>query len=194
MWNYNEDYEKWILTEDTLLKSDFDYLKQELYTTRFYSKALSGSTYVDVDDVNNLFDTITNWRPRNWYISTSGSKYAVTNKPSDSAESIDLNSQYDFYTRNIKEYGLTLKNLFTPNRLIKDKLKSFINVDIATTTSINLNNISNNYYIDGVRLINEHVVLVKDQITNITLSSTIDPDTYFKGPYRVIENKSTEII
>ena len=194
MWNYNEDYEKWILTEDTLLKSDFDYLKQELYTTRFYSKALSGSTYVDVDDVNNLFDTITNWRPRNWYISTSGSKYAVTNKPSDSAESIDLNSQYDFYTRNIKEYGLTLKNLFTPNRLIKDKLKSFINVDIATTTSIDLNNISNNYYIDGVRLINEHVVLVKDQITNITLSSTIDPDTYFKGPYRVVENKSTEII
>ena len=193
MWNYNENYKKWVLKDDYLIKSDFDYLKQELSKTRFYSKALSGSTYVDIDNVDNLFDVLGSWKPKNWYISTLGSKYSVTTKPLYNPVAIDADSQYDFYVRNIKEYGLTLKNLFTPNRLIKDKLKSFIDADLATTDVINIDLISDNYYIDGVRLIEGNTVLVKNQVTTITLSSSINPDEYFKGPYTEVVNNYTDI-
>ena len=39
----------------------------------------------------------------------------------------------DFYDKYLPEYGLTLKNLFTPTRLIKDSLNNYIYVDVATT-------------------------------------------------------------
>ena len=44
MWTYNTDYNKWFANEDSISKSDFDFLKQELKSTRFYSRCLSGAT------------------------------------------------------------------------------------------------------------------------------------------------------
>ena len=188
MWKYNSNYDKWYPSTDSLLKSDYDWLKQELSATRFYSKALSGSTYVAVSNLDNLFETIGEWEPRNWFISSLGSNYSYTPQPGSYAKPIDKNSSYDFYTRSLKEYGLTVKNLFTPERLMKDVLSNYIQVDVATTDSIDLTMISNNYQIDGVKLKEGHKVLVKDQTSITTLDNSVDPEIYFKGPYELVEN------
>ena len=96
MWKYNSDYNKWYPSTDSLLKTDYEFLKQELSATRFYSKALSGSTYVAVNSLDNLFDVIGEWEPRNWFISTLGSDYAYTPQPSSHPTPIDKSSSYDF--------------------------------------------------------------------------------------------------
>ena len=54
MWIFNKDYNKWVITEDQLTKSNFDYLKQELVSTRYYSKCLSGATYLPINNVDNI--------------------------------------------------------------------------------------------------------------------------------------------
>ena len=46
MWIYNSDYKKWFAKDDSISKNDFDYLKQELKSTRLYSRVLSGATYL----------------------------------------------------------------------------------------------------------------------------------------------------
>ena len=135
MWKYNNDYNKWYPSTDSLLKSDYDWLKQELSATRFYSKALSGSTYVAVNNLDNLFEVIGEWEPRNWFISTLSSNYSHTSQPSNYPTPIDDSSSYNFYTKNLKEYGLTLKNLFTPERLMKDILDNYRNGQITCDTT-----------------------------------------------------------
>jgi subtilisin-like proprotein convertase family protein len=188
MWKYNSDYNKWYPSTDSLLKSDYDWLKQELSATRFYSKALSGSSYVAVSNLDNLFETIGEWEPRNWFISSLGSKYSYTSQPGSYPTPIDRNSSYNFYTRSLKEYGLTVKNLFTPERLMKDVLSNYIQVDVATTRELDLTLVSNNYQIDGVRLKTGHKVLVKDQTSVVTLDNSVDPENYFSGPYTLSES------
>ena len=58
MWTYNTDYSKWYANDDSISKNDFDYLKQELKATRFYSRCLSGATYLPVNDLNNIYDIL----------------------------------------------------------------------------------------------------------------------------------------
>ena len=193
MWIYNNDYNKWFANEDSISTSDFDFLKQELRFTRFYSRCLSGATYLPVNDLTDVYDILGEYQERNWYISTVGSQYSITSIPSKSASPIDSTTSNDYYQRYLPEYGLTLKNLFTPYRLIKDSSKNFYYVDVATTEQINLSEITNNYYIDGVLLLNGHRVLVKDQKINVILLSTADPDTYFTGRYEVLQDLGATI-
>jgi hypothetical protein len=193
MWIYNNDYNKWFANEDSISTSDFDFLKQELRFTRFYSRCLSGATYLPVNDLTDVYDILGEYQERNWYISTVGSQYSITSIPSKSASPIDSTTSNDYYQRYLPEYGLTLKNLFTPYRLIKDSSKNFYYVDVATTEQINLSEITNNYYIDDVLLLNGHRVLVKDQKINVILLSTADPDTYFTGRYEVLQDLGATI-
>ena len=188
MWKYNSDYNKWYPSTDSLLKSDYDWLKQELSSTRFYSKALSGSTYVSVNNLDNLFEVIGEWKPRNWFISTLSSDYSYTNQPSSYPTPIDDSSSYNFYTKNLKEYGLTLKNLFTPERLMKDILENYIQVDVATTSEVDLTVVSNNYVIDDIKLKDGHIILVKDQLNFESLDISVNPEDYFDGPYTTLNN------
>ncbi len=69
MWEYNNDYKKWFSKEDSLTKYDFDYLKQELKSTRLYSRCLSGSSYLAINDLNNIYDFVNIDLQKNWYIS-----------------------------------------------------------------------------------------------------------------------------
>lgn len=196
MWTYNNDYNKWVSTNDSVSKEDFDYLKQELQSTRFYSRCLSGATYLPVNSLENIYDVLNSYQPRNWYISpdpTTGSIYSVTTIPSKYLSPIDKNTYYDYYTKYVSEYGLTLKNLFTPQRLIKDSSKNFYYVDVATTEYIDLSIITPNYVIDGVSLVEGHRVLVKDQKSNVVLLATVDPDTYFTGNYVIAQNLGATI-
>ena len=56
MWVFDSDYNKWKSTGDSLVKDTFDFYQQELQVTRYYSKCLSGATYMPVNDLNNIYD------------------------------------------------------------------------------------------------------------------------------------------
>ena len=194
MWIFNSDYNKWVTTNDLISKSNFDYLKQELNSTRFYSKCLSGAAYVPVNNLDNIYDILGEYEPRNWYMSLAGSQYSNVVIPSLYATPINQVSEFDYYQKYVSEYGLTLKNLFTPDRLIKDSIKNYIYVDVATIGQItNINELFTNLTIDGVRLINGHRLLVKDQMSTTALPFDTDPNTYFKGPYYVVQDYGTTI-
>lgn len=189
MWTYNSDFKSWESPIDTLKTEDYDLLKQELSSVRFYSKCLSGATYLPVYQLQNIYDILVSYRPRNWYITTAASVYSNTGIPAEYAAPIYATNSYDYYTKYLGEYGLTLKNLFTPQRLIKDGIKNYISVDVASTEQIlDLSLAKDNRVIDGVRLVNGHRVLVKDQLSQVTLANTVDPDVYFVAGYEVIQN------
>ena len=194
MWIFNSDYNKWVTTNDLISKSNFDYLKQELDSTRFYSKCLSGATYLPVNNLDNIYDILGEYERRNWFISLAGSQYSNSVIPPLHATPINQVSEFDYYQKYVSEYGLTLKNLFTPDRLIKDSIKNYIYVDVATIGQItNINEVFTNLTIDGVRLINGHRLLVKDQMSTTSLPFDTDPNTYFKGPYYIIQDYGTTI-
>lgn len=184
MWIYNSNFGKWSSSSDTLSKNSFDLLKQELSATRFYSRVLSGATFLPINSLDDIYDILGEWEPRSWYVSTGGSVYSDTMVPPKFARPIDSDTSYEYYTKFIAEYGLTLKNLFTADRLIKDSVKNYYHVDVATTGPIDFGTILE---IDGVMLKAGHKVLVKNQTTQEAILSDVDPETYFLGAYSVIE-------
>lgn len=189
MWNFDSDYNKWNGTEDKLSKVDFDYYKQELQSVRFWSKCLSGATYLPVNDLTDIYESLSRYQPKNWYVSTLSSPYSVSSIPPENANIISTTSSYYKYK---SEYGLTLKNLFTPNRLIKDSTNYFY-VDLATNAPINFTEITSEFYIDNVRVLDGHRVLIKDQKTTITLLNSQNPDDFISGNYQVINNFGASI-
>ena len=188
MWIYNSNFGKWSSSGDNLTKTSFDLLKQELSATRFYSRILSGATFIPVNDLDNIYDILGEWEPRNWYINSFGSQYSETMSPTKNALGVDSTNSYEYYTKFIAEYGLTLKTLFTADRLIKDSISNYYYVDLATTEQIDLYKQSNAVIIDGVLLRAGHKILVKNQKTTDTLPGDVDPATYFSGEYSLIED------
>lgn len=191
MWIYNSDLNKWNRSDDRLSKIDFDYLKQELSSTKFYSRCLSGSTYIGANDLDNIYDILGSYKPRNWYVGITGSSYSISNVPYLNPTNISDSSIED-YNKYISEYGLTLKNLFTPDRIISDSVSNFKSVDLATTEQIDISAFTQSY-IDGVRLVKGHKILIKDQYTTLTLLSTDDPKDYFNSNYEIVENLGATI-
>lgn len=191
MWTFDKDFGKWLSKDDKLTKDTFDIYKQELSSVRFYSKCLSGATYLPINNLDNIYDILSKYTPRNWYISLLGSQYSNTSIPIDNPVAITKDNSDDYYDKYIKEYGLTLKNKFTPERLIKESINNFITVDVATTQSIDIINAPN--YIDGIRLIEGHRVLVKNQLSNTVLPVATDPNTVFEGNFKIVENFGSTI-
>ena len=193
MWVFDSDYNKWVFRDDKLAKTEYDYLKQELVSTRLYSKCLSGATYIPINNLDNIYDILGEYEPRNWYISNSddGSQYSETDIPKY-ASAITNTSKDEYYDKYISEYGLTLKNLFTPDRLIKDSI-NYIYVDVATADVLGVYGSYTNLFIDGVKIINGHRILVKNEKTIEVLPSNIDPEDYFVGNYTVLNNYGTTI-
>ena len=125
MWIYNSNFGKWSSSDDNIKLDTFNLLKQELSATRFYSRILSGATFIPVNDLDNIYDILGEWEPKNWYISSLGSQYSETASPTNNAMAIDDASSYEYYTKFISEYGMTLKTLFTADRLIKDSINNY---------------------------------------------------------------------
>ena len=192
MWIFNTDYNKWVIKEDQLTKSNYDYLKQELVSTRLYSKCLSGATYLPINNLDNIYDILGEYEPNNWYIGSNGSQYSNSGIPNNAKEITNISS-YNYYTKYLSEYGLTLKNMFTPDRLIKDSV-NYIYVDIATTEQINnLTSKYTNLIIDSIKLLDGHRLLVKNQVETETLPFDTDPKTYFKGNYTLVQDYGATI-
>ena len=183
MWIYNSDFGKWSSSGDSLSKNSFDLLKQELSATRFYSRVLSGATFLPINTLDDIYEILGKWKPRSWYVGSEGSLYSDTQVPVRGSRSVSAETSYEYYTKFISEYGMTLKNLFTADRLIKDSVKNYYHVDLATSGQIDL--FSPITEIDGVLLKKGHKVLVKDQKTAEALLSDVDPESYFIGPYYI---------
>lgn len=189
MWKLDTEYNKWYKQRDSLTKENFDYLKQSLDKVRFYSKCLSGATYYPVNDLDNIYDILSSYVPRNWYVTGT---YSITAFPAQNPRPITATTSNEYYNKYVAEYGLTLKNLFTPTRLINDSISNFIYVDVTTTQELeNIGQTVVDLIIDDVKVREGHRVLVKDQRTYVTLSNFIDPDTYFYPiPYYVDPNQA----
>lgn len=177
MFIRNIDTGKWSNQSDSLSKDNYDNLKQDLEKVRLYSKCLSGSTYLPIDGFENIYNTF-EIDKIGFYVRES---YTAWNAPLNGPIiAINRNNSNEFYNKYLKENAFTIKNLFTPNKLIKDQLSNYLLVDVATTELLtDIGQTNTNYQIDGVRLIEGHRVLIKDQTTEITLASSVDPEIYF---------------
>ena len=186
MWEYNNDHSKWERRLDYLLLDEFQYYQQEFESVSLYSKCLSGASYVPVNDTADIYDILGDYQPRNWFIGLTASDYVVTTIPNEFATPINRFAS-EYYDKFNYEYGLTLKNLFTPERTIKEAIDNYIYVDVATNEELtDLDELVINRNIDGVRLLEGHRVLIKNQKTTIVLPNTTDPDTYFEGAYTIV--------
>ena len=193
MWSKNNDLNRWFRKVDVLDKDMYDSLRQDIEKTRLYSACLSGSTYVSVNNLNNIYDIIKNRENYNWSINLSSSPYSVGPTPPD-YKTIDNNTFDEFYNKYIYEYGLTLKNKFTPIKLINDVIDNYYEVDVATTAALEgIGSYQPGLVIDGVILKEGHKVLIKDQKSFVTLPSSTDPDDYFETSYFVEEDNVTSI-
>lgn len=187
MWIYNKDKSKWEVKSGSLSKSSFDTYKQELSSTRFYAKCLSGATYLPTNNLSDIYDTLKYKDKKNWFIPISSSQYSVTPMPIDDATPIESDNSDLYYDKNLTDYNLTLKNKFTPNKLIKDSIDNYYYVDISTTEQIDITDSFLRGKIDGVRLLKGHKILVKDQKTKSSLNNSTYPDTFFVGNYTKLE-------
>lgn len=196
MWVINSDTGKWYSQSDNLSKDNFEKLRQDLQSVRLYSKCLSGAVYILIDNFSNIYNTL-DYNKTGFYIDSF--PYGVKNiPPRGPFLSIDTNTYSDFYKKYLKDYAFTIKNLFTPSKLIKTESDNIKIVDYATTEPIK-NLASNNIIliIDGQKLIEGNRVLVKNQVTKITLASSVDVVNYFTNvnptsEYTLVQNNGLD--
>jgi hypothetical protein len=189
MWFKNSDSGIWNKKEDVLSKTYYDSLKQDIEKTRLYSVYLSGSGYVAINSLDNIYDVINKRDNYNWFVGDGSSLYATGSTPTYYGKEIVTINTDEYYDKFAYEYGLTLKNKFTPTKLINDSIENFLEVDVATTENIiNINSYKPGLQIDGVLLKEGHRVLVKDQISYVNLPYNVDPTTYFSSTYSVVVN------
>jgi hypothetical protein len=186
MWVYNKDLKKWTSKHDVISSESFEIYKQDLSSFLFYSKCLSGSTYIHINNIDNIYEVLNKKNDVDWYISIEGSVYSKTDIPFENPAPINIDNSDEFYIKNNSEYSLTLKNKFTPDKSIKEFVDNLIKVDVATIDTIDILNPPSS--IDGVRLINNQKVLVKNQYTNIVLPISINPDDFFSSEFVIIQN------
>jgi hypothetical protein len=196
MFTRNVDTGKWSNQKETLNKDYYDSLKQDLDKVKLYSKCLSGSTYLPINNLDDIYDVM-KFTKIGYYPNFPGS---ILNPPALGPQlQIDSSNSDEIYTKYLKENAFTIKNLFTPTKLIKDQLKNYLYVDAATTVSLtNLGQQVVGLQIDDVVLLEGHRVLVKNQTTEIVLSVSVDAEEYFTNTiltsnYYEVDNDGTNI-
>ena len=189
MYTYNSDTNMWVKQTDTLNKNDFNNLQQDISKLQLYSKALSGATYLYTSNTDNIYEALTYKDTISWFVDPAASIYNSSISMPSGGNPINQ-STIDQFNKYKYEYGFTLKNMFTPTKSIEDM--NYISVNVATTGQIDVNSITISN-IDGIQLLEGNLVLVKDQITNVDLSFSTDPNSYFTGNYYVINNNISDI-
>ena len=204
-WVRNIDTGNWEPNNDSLVKSDFNSLVQDLESVSFYQKCLNGSTYVGVQSqiigsgsnvsINNVYELLSFYTASSYYYDSIGLTYCQPFTgilPDDAVSISSTSSLYNYLDKIVPDYNLTLKNLFTPKRLINDQESNVFYVDIASTTSfIDLSKSMVGLIIDGVKVIEGHRILVKDQYDLITIPTSTNPSSVFDGYYELISVSGT---
>lgn len=183
MWVKNTDSNLWERQTDGLNIDFFNSVQEDIKKLRYYAKCENGTSYLPINNLDDIYDILTLNKNEEWYVGASASTYSATTSITPAAVTSNTLEQYK---NSLYEYNFTLKNLFTTNRTIKDQLKNYLTVDLATTTYINdLTGEKKQLIIDDKRVVENQRILVKNQVTYITLSNTIDPDTYFDCNYYI---------
>jgi Mg2+/Co2+ transporter CorC len=114
MWERNLDTGKWSEQIDQLPKDYYDGIKQDIQTVRLYSKCLSGSVYMMIDDFDNIYNTL-DVDKIGYYVK---SNFSLINLPQRGSQ-IEINSSNyeEFYQRYLREYAFTIKNLSNLNQI-----------------------------------------------------------------------------
>ena len=168
IWALNSDTNMWYRSSEGLSVSSFNSYLQNIESIIYYSKCCSGSTYIPLNNFDNIYDVLSYPSKESWYVGTLGSPYSVSPLPDNNPMQITATSSEEYYDKFLPEYGLTLKNQFSATKTIQESIQNFIQVDVATTTAIsNISQPTNNIIIDGITLIPGQLVLVKDQITYV---------------------------
>lgn len=182
MWQQNPDSLRWIKVEDTISKTSFDFLKQEIETTRLYQVCLSGSSFLNTKDLSNLYQILSYTQSYDWIIGTQSSNYS--NGFSTTYSKYITTDTIDEYNKYLKDYAFTLKTKFTPKKLLNDDILNFKQVDVVTNAGLTgIGTYQPGLIINGINLKQDQIVLVKDQTININLSNAIDPSSYFTSSY-----------
>lgn len=195
MWKYDKTSKKWNKKVEELDKENYNYFREELDSYRFYSKCLNGTTYVPINNLLDIYDILKykDLVSRNVNLQSSTYYYPTSDSTTNGVTINSVNNaQYGDYDKYKTEYGLTLKNLFTPKRVLDDTL-NYLVVDVATTEEISINDFKVGDMIDGIIIKEGHRILIKDQITTITLDSSVNPDEYFEMNYYINTANSSSI-
>ena len=124
MWNRDLDTGKWFQQTDKLPKDNYENLKIDLEKVKLYSKCLSGATYLTINDFDNLYPELS--------IDNIGFYFDKQPKNGPKKKISESNSD-EFYNKYLAEDAFTVKNLFTPEKLINSEGRNFLTVDVATT-------------------------------------------------------------
>lgn len=169
MWNRNLDTGKWVQQVDTLPKDRYESLKIDLEKVKLYSKCLSGATYLTINNFDDLYSDLSD--------KNIGFHFGLDRQFNGPSIPITQNNSDEFYNKYLSEYAFTIKNLFTPEKLIKSEGQNSITVDLATTEAIEFKP-STSIFIDGIQLRKGNRILVKDQKKIVTVGSS-DIENYF---------------
>lgn len=186
MWIYKKENNRWVSTQDRLKRDDFDLYKQEIEEVRFYSKCLSGATYTSINNTDNIYP-ILSIDSNDWSVNLPFS--SINNSLKDIVDQ----SNFSTFDQSNKEYNFSLKNYFSPVKSIDEFKKNYQYVDVVTNQQINLDIISDNIIIDGIRLKSGHSVLVKDQYINIMLDVNDDPNIIFNTEWEIVNQSDDKI-
>ena len=56
MWNFDSDNNKWNKSIESLNKDNYDFIRQELDKIRYYSKCIDGTSYLSINNFDNIYD------------------------------------------------------------------------------------------------------------------------------------------
>lgn len=186
MWIQNSNTGKWGRNSEKLNKDIYNLLRQELDKMRFYSKCFDGTSYLPINNLNDIYDKIKFVDDKSWYLGAS--TYSV---PATGDNPITYSTQ-ESYNEYLLEDGMTIKNLFTDAKVIENSIDNYLEVDLISTEELeNLTSEKKGLFIDNIRVKEGHRVLIKDQKTFITLGNAINPDVYFEGNYYVVNEDDT---
>lgn len=189
MWEYING--KWQRKQENLPKQEYDFIRQELFKLRFFQKCNESTTYLPFNNFNDIYPQYRFQDDSTWYVGTPSSIYA---SPSNIYNSVLASASFPTYSNFLQEGGFTPKSFFTPQNVI-DYLVNYTPVDLASTSPISDIGIENaNLFIDGVKVLNGHQVLVKDNFQTITLSSTVSPSTFFTHSFSLIDTTATQSV
>jgi len=182
MWQQNPDNSEWIKIQDQLSKTNFDFLRQEMEATRLYQVCLSGSSFLTIKGLQNIYDVLGYSQSYNWIVSTQSSEYSSAYYASYSKViSEDTSEEYNKF---LKDWGFSLQTKFTPKKILNDDSFNFIEVDIISNGPIeNIGSYQPNLIISGVTPKEGETILVKDQLKIVEISNTIDPNNYFTSSW-----------
>lgn len=186
MWIQNSNTGKWGKSSEKLNKDIYNLLRQELDKMRFYSKCFDGTSYLPINNLDDIYDKLKFVDDKTWYLGSS--TYSV---PATGDNIINKNTQEEYY-KYLLEDGMTIKNLFTDEKVIENSIDNYLEVDLISTEELDdLTGDKKGLFIDGLRVKEGHRVLIKEQKTFITLGNFVNPDTYFIGNYYVVSEDVT---